>query len=306
MSNMKAEALLLCLIILAVEGELLRKPRESNEIRKLGKAKKTPFLYLDRFGKWLNAMDMTNASVFSADHFIFSQPETANVSAMTTSFYSDTSVFCVPEQIPAVNSNCWNWNVEGVEYFGEQQKGCDNELCSKAVCDCDPYCCDTSWDLSCRGFQMNSLTEVDNYFNVGCAASKLCCEPEGAYPKPPLPTNPTPIRIIDMTNFTNATCDVEEWSPPNDSNCWKWNDMEKGSALQKGCDYQSCQDVVCFCDPYCCQVSWDLSCRGFEMTDSGFYDNPFTPGCSASILCCESEESAPKPPVKYSAMLTKR
>merc|ERR1712021_70935 len=65
----------------------------------------------------------------------------------------------------------------------------------------------------------------------------------------------------------------------------------------KGCDYTPCQDAVCACDSYCCNVAWDLSCRGYEM-HSGDTDenNFFVDGCSAKMLCCEQESAFPDPP----------
>lgn len=74
--------------------------------------------------------------------------------------------------------------------------------------------------------------------------------------------------------------------PPPDSTCWKWNTV-KQFGEQKGCDDVPCQEAVCACDPYCCTESWDLSCRGYSKDPSKPKDNPVTPGCSSSILCCE-------------------
>jgi len=214
---------------------------------------------------------------------------------------------CVPEQIPKDKSTCWQWNVDGVKYdYNKQQKGCDHKLCEEAVCNCDPYCCTTSWDLSCRGFQVTSNDKsADNFHVNGCSASLLCCEPITAYPKPPLPHNPIPIRPSKPNYYQK--CEKQNWTPPDDSTCWKWNVVQNNTSmsitknnliLQKGCDYKLCQDVVCDCDSYCCDVSWDLSCRGVQMSlNAGNADNYFSPGCSASILCCESDAAYPKAPL---------
>lgn len=49
--------------------------------------------------------------------------------------------------------------------------GCADEACCTAVCACDPFCCNTAWDIYCAG----------NGFSVpGCGAQALCgCEGGG-------------------------------------------------------------------------------------------------------------------------------
>jgi len=46
-----------------------------------------------------------------------------------------------------------------------------------------------------------------------------------------------------------------------------------------GCNNLKCQNEVCNCDPYCCEVLWDSSC-----TESNY----FNPGCTADNLCCKA------------------
>merc|ERR1719253_2321254 len=123
---------------------------------------------------------------------------------------------------PPDTSNCWQWNVPEVN-FGEQ-KGCDYDKCAAAVCECDPFCCSDSWDLSCRGYK-ESPTDLfkDNPFNPGCSASILCCEQEEAVPDPPVVAN----------------CATAGWMPPDDSTCWQWNKQGSSPQVQignqKGC-----------------------------------------------------------------------
>jgi Thrombospondin type 3 repeat len=42
--------------------------------------------------------------------------------------------------------------------------GCDDSVCQAAVCACDPFCCDTAWDLAC----------ATTGFIEGCGAEILC------------------------------------------------------------------------------------------------------------------------------------
>jgi hypothetical protein len=43
--------------------------------------------------------------------------------------------------------------------------GCDDAACEAAVCDCDPFCCDSAWDAFCAG---------PNDEVPGCSADELC------------------------------------------------------------------------------------------------------------------------------------
>ena len=58
------------------------------------------------------------------------------------------------------NSNCFKNSTTTTT-------GCDDTQCEILVCDCDPYCCSTVWDMSCSG---NNNTFVPN-----CSAGILCC-----------------------------------------------------------------------------------------------------------------------------------
>merc|ERR1711923_522902 len=96
-----------------------------------------------------------------------------------------------PSFLPPDDSTCWQWwdpPANGVVSPGvSPPKGCNYKPCQDAVCACDMYCCDTAWDLSCRGYHLNPSDIVDNnYFVDGCSAKMLCCEPESAYPDPPV------------------------------------------------------------------------------------------------------------------------
>jgi len=96
-----------------------------------------------------------------------------------------------PSFLPPDDSTCWQWwdaPANGVVPSGvNPPKGCNYKPCQDAVCNCDSYCCDTAWDLSCRGYHLNPADVVDNnYFVDGCSAKILCCEPESAYPDPPI------------------------------------------------------------------------------------------------------------------------
>jgi len=80
---------------------------------------------------------------------------------------------------PPKSSNCWTWNP--VDQTTNLRTGCDHTKCETAVCKCDPYCCETSWDLACVGYSstgengFSNSNQKDNPFSNGCSAHTLCC-----------------------------------------------------------------------------------------------------------------------------------
>jgi len=187
-------------------------------------------------------------------------------------------------------SNCWNYNEEpSASGMIEFQKGCDHDLCKEAVCACDSYCCDISWDLSCRGIPVKKLNIEDTYYISECSASLLCCEPDDA-PNPIL--SMLPHEAVEIPVMTD--CKTGNWHAPTDSNCWSFVEQPGTTGDQKGCDYNPCEQAVCACDSYCCDVSWDLSCRGIPTKELNLEDAYLIGSCSASLLCCEPDD-APDP-----------
>jgi len=127
------------------------------------------------------------------------------------------STMIPPSPLPPDNSNCWQWYTPpptGIVPPGAPPPpvGCMYTPCQDAVCECDPYCCDTAWDLSCRGYYMKAGDSLENnYFVHGCSAKILCCEPESAYPDPPVGGANPPIISENLpitTTFTNTNLKV--------------------------------------------------------------------------------------------------
>ena len=236
-----------------------------------------------------------------------------------------------PSPLAPDDSSCWEWYTPPADGIlppdaPNPPTGCDYKPCKKAVCECDSYCCDTAWDLSCRGYYMKAGDTVENnYFVPGCSAKLLCCEQESAFPDPPIGAAMAgmlenavqvlgPAFAQEMTEYacepgSPGCCDTMKppsFLPPDDSTCWQWWDppadgiMPDGAAPPpKGCDYKPCEAAVCACDSYCCEGAWDLSCRGYHLNaEDTIENNYFVDQCSAKLLCCEPESAYPDPPVR--------
>jgi len=188
-----------------------------------------------------------------------------------------------PSNVPPDDSSCWRHFDASESSTSKEisQKGCNYKPCQNAVCACDEYCCDTAWDLSCRGSR-----DGNNYFANDCSAMSLCCEPVNAYPDPINPYHKCEVGSFGCCN----TMIPPSFVPPRDSTCWDYYSVPESGIIplgykpQKGCDYSPCQNAVCACDDYCCEVIWDISCRGNEGPKE---DNALVNSCSAEALCCE-------------------
>jgi len=216
------------------------------------------------------------------------------------------STMIPPSNLPPKDSSCWKYFVppeDGIldDSSPKPRTGCDYEPCEKAVCECDDYCCNVAWDLSCRGSEDDS----ENNFVNGCTAKKLCCEPMGWLNNEYSAEYEWEACSNDDPNCCK-TMKPSSYLPPDDSTCWNWWEPPADGILAgsgkgeppKGCDYTPCERAVCDCDDYCCNVAWDLSCRGYDVDEADDV-NYFVSGCAARILCCEPKsEIRPMPGVE--------
>jgi hypothetical protein len=100
--------------------------------------------------------------------------------------------------------------------------------CATTVCAVDPYCCQTAWDETCVG-------EGKSLCAGGCdgpAADAGSDAPE---------TSQDGAADAATASCSHPVCSV-------------------GAALVASCD--SCAQVVCGADPYCCSGGWDTTCVG--------------------------------------------
>jgi hypothetical protein len=67
-----------------------------------------------------------------------------------------------------------------------------------------------------------------------------------------------------------------ECNPPTHENCPNVGNC-RTAQVSPGCETASCCNLVCACDPFCCETTWDESCATTGSTSA--------PGCGAQILC---------------------
>ena len=143
--------------------------------------------------------------------------------------------------------------------------GCDDTTCCDAVCLSDSFCCDNEWDDFCA--QTALVTCVDCGANCGEPCAGLCCQ-----------ENDTPscndadccLLVCESDPFccesiwdeacastANAVC-IEECEI-----CQCGDFCAESCCFANGspnCSDQTCCDLVCTIDPFCCSSTWDGTC----------------------------------------------
>ncbi len=142
---------------------------------------------------------------------------------------------------------------------GNGTPGCEDIDTCTMVCDIDPCCCDTAWDGLCA----QKAKGIVEGFDACGAGSGDCFSPNGS-------------PGCDDTDCCNDVCGqdpfccLSEW----DQKCVESVEPECGlfevceSAVGNcfapnstaGCDHQSCCNLVCIEDEFCCTGAWDDEC----------------------------------------------
>ena len=136
--------------------------------------------------------------------------------------------------------------------------GCDDPECEATVCEVDPFCCEAAWDGLCA----DEAAELCGGL-CGPLPSDCCTEPS-ELPGCADPECAALVCAVDAyccesawddicVDMANALCPV---CGPVASDC-----CTEPSALP-GCTAFECEAIVCEWDPFCCVVSWDVSCVG--------------------------------------------
>ncbi|HWB74175.1 MAG TPA: hypothetical protein VG755_04450 [Nannocystaceae bacterium] len=129
--------------------------------------------------------------------------------------------------------------------------------CVSQICAEDPFCCQTSWDMTCVG-------EVDTICDGQCAGSGCAhdeCE-QGGPLDDACSTCATDVCGADpfccMTDW-DATCVMEaaDMCACSAGGC-AHDECQTGGPLEDGCS--DCATDVCAMDAFCCSDQWDSTC----------------------------------------------
>jgi hypothetical protein len=141
--------------------------------------------------------------------------------------------------------------------------GCTDAVCCEYVCDVDPFCCDTRWDLSCAQKAEEVLCR-DTPPEV-CGPGAGDCNDAAGNGTPGCEEPDCCWAVCQEDPF----CCLNEW----DDICASAANYECGFAACEGatgnclsehptpgCDDELCCNLVCSLDPLCCTNAWDDLC----------------------------------------------
>jgi len=148
---------------------------------------------------------------------------------------------------------------------------CDDFVCCTAVCQGDPFCCDTAWDESCAS-SARQKPECNCVSECGDACAGSCCFPHS-----------TPL--CDDEACCTAVCAVDPFCCSLAGGAWdticvgivymtpgcfiacpppQCGDANAGDCciahFFPNCSDKSCCNAVCVIDSYCCNTQWDFAC----------------------------------------------
>lgn len=182
---------------------------------------------------------------------------------------------------------------------------CNNGLCCAAVCSLDPFCCNSSWDISCTQIALISPScsgencscgvATESCFVVhtanGCADS-LCCQtvcirdPYCCF----VTWDAACVEIANDLCSTQPGCIDPLTLLPVNGSCYI------AHPTTVGCDKPGCCSQVC-AEPtfnYCCQIGWDEACaaRAVVICDDcgdplagSCYSPHASPNCADGACC---------------------
>ncbi|MSR28126.1 MAG: hypothetical protein EXS03_00930 [Phycisphaerales bacterium] len=179
--------------------------------------------------------------------------------------------------------NCGNAALPGCYQVGTTPS-CDNAECCSLVCVVDPDCCSELWDqvcvdraeLFCQELECGSPSAQDCCLRHGtpfCRDAK-CCQTVCS------------LDPVCCETVWDVQCVAEVLQFCVDLACPCGTGGASGGCFEvhvvPGCSSLSCCSSVCNSDPYCCGVTWDVSC--VAAAESFCAQNPVCKGATGNCL----------------------
>ena len=174
--------------------------------------------------------------------------------------------------------------------------GCTDDACCTKVCTIvDPYCCEVRWDQVC----VAQAAALCNDLLLPTPGRGPCLEPHA------VPGCSDDICASAVCEVIPECC-LLGWdarcvdaaraicvNPDSGDGIGPCNQIHQST----GCEDRSCESVVCFIDPTCCQTAWDAECvslANFNCNPASAWNCPCegscleakdTPGCRDKSCC---------------------
>jgi len=172
-----------------------------------------------------------------------------------------------------------------------ENKGCADEACCEAVCDIDPLCCTSSWDVSCTEWAERVCISCGNPRAGSCCHQnatpycddRACCELVCAFDPFCCETrwdSRCGREATDNCGLASCKCGFVDPAAPFARSC-------RTAHPQPGCDDRACCDEVCYADEYCCAVGWDFTCVQQAVSRCSLANDPdINVVCSSATGSC--------------------
>ncbi len=169
--------------------------------------------------------------------------------------------------------------------------GCSNTACCEAVCDLDPFCCETEWDDIC--VQSTDGIAACNCAPPppGCPGAGDCCQPNGtpgcsntACCEAVCAADPFCCEVEWDSICADAAADLPACGCAAEPSCPGGGDCCEANGTP-GCNDAACCESVCASDPFCCEVEWDLTCADAAADSAACNCVPLQACCLPSVEC---------------------
>ena len=153
---------------------------------------------------------------------------------------------------------------------------CNNGQCCASVCAQDSYCCNTAWDALCVSAAEAICPNCGDAETGSCYVGKTtphcsdaaCCNAVCA-------TDPFCCDTVwDSICAARAIEDCPGCGNPTAGSCYQQRNAPY-------CADETCCDLVCSADPFCCNTAWDLFCVDRAAANCPGCGNPNAGNCLA-------------------------
>ncbi|UCE58497.1 MAG: EF-hand domain-containing protein [Phycisphaerales bacterium] len=143
--------------------------------------------------------------------------------------------------------------------------GCDDGPCCHDVCTYDPFCCGGQWDAECADLAWIVCVDLCDQTPCagrgGCCAAnstascnnESCCQAVCAEHPSCCDSVWDGLCATEAVTLCPGICGSGHAGCPGSGGCCS-------SDTSPGCDDESCCNMVCANDPFCCSVGWDSLC----------------------------------------------
>ncbi len=175
---------------------------------------------------------------------------------------------------PPPESICDRGTGDCCDIAGNASRGCNDPVCCTAICQVDEFCCNGQWDKVCA-------VKAATLFPLECGCLRACCLGDGSCQDLSFSDCQTAGGTPSVVGLCAGDADLNGRDDACGVPCpaaASGDCCANNSPGTNGCTDTTCCDLVCACDPFCCNVAWDDACA----------TGGTVAGCGADLLCADT------------------